>query len=179
MVKEETRSKMYKKGDYIVYGLNGPCLIKNVTKLAMAGVDDKRKYYVLNPVNAPKSTIYCPIDNEKVPIRDIMSKSEAQKLLREVPKIARVRIDNEKLREEQYKEIIKKGDFKKCVGLLKALHTKRQSRLDEGRKFTTVDEKYLREVEGMLCSEMAIALGEEREKTTKKLWDKIESKKKK
>ena len=167
---------MYKKGDYIVYGLNGPCLVENVTKLSIPGFDDKRKYYVLRPVNAPKSTIYCPIDNDKVAIRDIMSKSEAQKLLREVPKITRVRIENEKVREEQYKEIIKQGNFKKCVGLLKALNTKRQSRMDEGRKFTTIDEKYLREIEGMLCSELSLALGEEREKTTKKLWDKIENK---
>ena len=165
---------MYQKGDYIVYGMNGPCLVEDITRLSIPGSDSRRKYYVLRPVNSGKSTIYSPVDNEKVMIRDIVSKQEAQKLLSEIPGIPEVSVENEKLREEQYKEIIKQSNPRQCIGLLKTLCHKRQTRLDEGRKFTTVDERYLRETEMILSSELAIALEEEKEAAAKTLRKKIE-----
>ena len=166
---------MYQKGDYIVYGMNGPCLVEDITRLSIPGSDSRRKYYVLRPVNSGKSTIYSPVDNDKVTIRDIVSKKEAQSLLYDIPDIPEVPVENEKLREEQYKEIIKQSDPRLCVGLLKTLCHKRQSRIREGRKFTTVDERYLREIAAILSSELAIALEEEKESAAKQIWNKIET----
>ena len=154
---------MYHKGDYIVYGITGPCLITDVTRLSMPGCDGKRKYYVLRPVNSAKSTIYSPVDNDKVTIRQIMTQEEAETLLSEIPDIQQIHVGNDKLREEQYKEIMKNSDLRECIGLIKALHCKRQVRIDQGRKFTTVDERYLREITEMLVSELALALGQEME----------------
>lgn len=164
---------MYHKGDYIVYGISGPCLITEVTRLSMPGCDGKRKYYVLRPVNSRKSTIYSPVDNEKVTIRQIMTKEQAESLLREVPDIQQISVENEKLREEQYKEIMKHSDLRDCVGLIKTLYHKRQVRLDQGRKFTTVDERYLREAMDILCSELALSLGMDNEKAQETLYTKL------
>ena len=150
---------MFHKGDYIVYGISGPCLIMDVTKLSMPGCDGKRKYYVLRPVNSAKSTIYSPVDNDKVTVRQIMTMEEAEELLRIAPGIDGITVENEKLREEQYKEIMKNSNLRDCIALIKTLYLKRQVRLDQGRKFTTVDEKYLREALDILSSELAIALG--------------------
>ena len=160
---------LFHKGDYIVYGISGPCLITDVTRLSMPGCDGKRKYYVLHPVNAAKSTIYSPVDNDKVTIRQIMTREEAEELLQEVPGIQQIQVENEKMREEQYKEIMKNSDLHACIGLIKTLYHKRQVRLDQGRKFTTVDERYLREAMDMLTSELAIALGQDTEEAVKTL----------
>ena len=164
---------MYQKGDYIVYGINGPCLVEDITRLSMPGSDRRRKYYVLRPVNSGKSTIYSPVDNEKVVIRNIVSRKEAEDLLSEIPGIPEVSVEDEKTREERYKEILKNSDLYQCVGLLKMLSRKREIRIQEGRKFTTVDERYLREIDLALSSELAIALEEDRETADKKLWSKL------
>ncbi len=164
---------MYHKGDYIVYGISGPCLITEVTRLSMPGCDGKRKYYVLRPVNSRKSTIYSPVDNEKVTIRQIMTREQAESLLQEVPKIQQITVENEKLREEQYKEIMKHSDLRDCIGLIKTLYHKRQTRLDQGRKFTTVDERYLREAMDILCSELALSLGMDNEEAQETLSTKL------
>ena len=160
---------MFHKGDYIVYGISGPCLITDVTRLSMPGCDVKRKYYVLRPVNSAKSTIYSPVDNDKVIIRQIMTREEAENHLQEVPGIKQIRVENEKLREEQYEEIMKTSDLHDCIGLIKTLFHKRQVRLAQGRKFTTVDERYLREAMDMLTSELAIALDLDNEDVVKTL----------
>jgi CarD family transcriptional regulator len=153
---------MFSKGDYVVYGSNGPCLVTDVTRLSIHGCDNKRKYYVLKPVISEKSTIYSPVDNQKVIIRGVLTKEEAKKVLAEIDDIEMTEVRSEKYREEQYKEIIRNSNVREYIGMLKALASKRKARESNGRKFTTVDERYLREVEEILCSEFAIALGEER-----------------
>ena len=164
---------MFHKGDYIVYGISGPCLVTDVTKLSMPGCDGKRKYYVLRPVNSAKSTIYSPVDNDKVIIRQIMTHDEAEVLLQEVPSIKQIKVENEKLREEQYKEIMKNSDLHDCIGLIKTLYHKRQIRLDQGRKFTSVDERYLREALDILTSELAIALDMDNAEAEKTLQEQL------
>lgn len=153
---------MYKKGDYIVYGSNGPCLVADVTRLSMPGFDKKRKYYILRPVRSAKSTIYCPVDNEKVITRPILSQAQAEELLTEIPDIDHIHIESEKFREEQYKDIIRKSNVRDFVGIIKTLWRKQQQRIAQGRKFTSVDERYLREMEEILINEMAISLNQDR-----------------
>ncbi len=164
---------MFQKGEYIVYGSTGPCMVMDVTRLSMPGCDKKRKYYVLRPMHSGKSTIYSPVDNQKVTTRQVMTRNEAEDLLSEIPNIEQVEIENEKTREDQYKDIIRNSDLRACIGLLKTLLRKRQIRIAQGRKFTTVDEKYLRETEAMLCSELSIALETEYDSAVEKVHDLI------
>lgn len=164
---------MFHKGDYIVYGISGPCLVADVTRLSMPGCDGKRKYYVLRPVNSSKSTIYSPVDNDKVIIRQIITREEAEDLLQEIPGIKQIHVENEKLREEQYKEIMKNSDLHDCIGLIKTLYHKRQVRLDQGRKFTSVDERYLREALDTLTSELAIALDMDNQEAERTFQDQL------
>ena len=89
---------MYQKGEYVVYGTNGPCMVEDVTKLKIPGCDAKRFYYVLRPVKTGKSVIYSPVDNEKVMIRPILSEEEATVLLQNIPQIALLEVEREKVR---------------------------------------------------------------------------------
>ncbi|MGN0361714.1 MAG: CarD family transcriptional regulator [Bilifractor sp.] len=154
---------MYQKGDYVVYGTNGPCLVTDVTRLHMPGCDGKRKYYVLRPVNSDKSTIYSPVDNDKVSMRKVMDRQTAQSMVDQIPDIDVLVVSSEKFREEQYKEIIRNNDVCECISMIKMLLQRRKKRLEQGRKFTTVDEKYLREAESILCSEFSIALDQDQD----------------
>ena len=156
---------MYQKGDYVVYGSNGPCLVMDVTRLHMPGCDKKRKYYVLRPVNSDKSTIYSPVDNDKVEMREVLDRKSAEAILDEIPEIDFLEVQSEKFREEQYKEIIRSNNVRDCISMIKTLFVKRKKRLEQGRKFTTVDEKYLREAEAILCSEFSIALNKDTDAT--------------
>ncbi|MGI6118727.1 MAG: CarD family transcriptional regulator [Bilifractor sp.] len=162
---------MFKKDSYVVYGMNGPCKIVNITTLDLPGCDRKRKYYVLQPVNSGGSTIYSPVDNEKVGIRAVISRKEAERLLGEVGEISGFKVTSEKFREDTYKEILRDSDCRKAVSLIRTLMNRRQKRLEQGRKFTSVDERYLSAAMSKLCSELAIALGREEEEIEDELID--------
>ncbi|MGN0243929.1 MAG: CarD family transcriptional regulator [Lachnospiraceae bacterium] len=149
---------MFKIGDYIVYGLQGLCKVDNITTLEMNGVDKKKQYYVLSPLQSKGSTIYTPTDSEKVKMRKALSKAEAEELLDEILNLDEIWIDNEKQREEQYKVALRSGDCRKWVSIIKTLYLRKQQRLSEGKKITATDERYLKQAETNLYSELSFAL---------------------
>ena len=51
------------------------------------------------------------------------------------------------------------------------LLTRRKIRESQGRKFTSIDERYLKEAEDLLDSELCLALGEDRDTVRKMLAD--------
>ncbi|MBR2765154.1 MAG: CarD family transcriptional regulator [Blautia sp.] len=165
---------MYQKGEYVVYGTNGPCMVEDVTKLKIPGCDAKRFYYVLRPVKTGKSVIYSPVDNEKVMIRPILSEEEATVLLQNIPQIALLEVESEKVREETYKNVLHDSDLRRWIGLMKMLCRRRRDRLKQGRKITTVDERYLKETEDLLGSELSLALGKDIETAKQMLFEQLE-----
>lgn len=164
---------MFQKDSYVVYGMNGPCRIVNITCLNVPGCDRKRKYYVLQPAGSSGSTIYSPVDNDKVAIRAVMSKKEAQNLLDEAGTIGEIEVRSEKFREETYKDVIRSGDCRRAVALVRTLMDRRHKRIAQGRKITSVDERYLGEAMARLTSELSIALGKSREDITAALTDRL------
>ena len=120
--------------------------------------DLKRKYYVLEPVFEKASTIYTPVDNEKIVMRRIMNKEEAEKLISHISEIETVWIQEEKRREQTYKEAIRTYDSRSLVQIIKTLYQRKKSRINEGKKVLSSDELYLHKAEELLYSEMSLAL---------------------
>ena len=97
---------MFQKGEYIVYGQHGICLVEDITHLNMSEADEKKLYYVLVPVGTRGSRIYYPADRENRNARYLMTKEEALCLLEEFPTIEKIQIGIEKLREDTYKKAL-------------------------------------------------------------------------
>ena len=149
---------MFKKGELIMCGGHGVCRVVNVTGNPLDRLDKKRKYYVLEPVFEEASTIYVPVDNEKVVMRKIMTREEAEDLVGHITEIDTVWIQEEKSREQMYKEAIRTYNCESLVQIIKTLYLRKQNRLREGKKVLSSDEQYLRKAEELLYSEMALAL---------------------
>ena len=150
---------MYPVGTYVVYGTNGPCRINEITYLDMPGCDSRRKYYVLQPAVSSGSTIYSPVDNPKVSMRPLIGREEAEQLLGGMDRIVPLAIEAEKYREEVYRTVMRRGDCQSVAGMVRTLAARREERLAQGKKFTSVDERYLAEAFGKLTCELALALG--------------------
>lgn len=149
---------MFKKDELIMCGGHGVCRVVNVTGNPIDRLDKVRKYYVLEPVFEKGSTVYTPVDNDKVIMRRIMNKQEAEELVGRITSIDTVWIQEEKSREQLYKEAIRTYDCHSLVQIIKTLHLRKQSRLQEGKKVLSSDEQYLRKAEELLYSEMSLAL---------------------
>lgn len=150
---------MFQVGDYIVCGRNGVCKVEDITHIQnMTGADKKKLYYVLRPIGSAGGTVYSPVENQKVIMRSVISKEAADQLICEIPDIEELWISNERMREEKYKEAMKTCDYRQWIRIIKTLYLRRKKRIAEGKKITSVDERYLRMAEDSLYSELAIAL---------------------
>ena len=72
---------MFEIGEYIVYGVKGVCRIEDITHIDISGADKDRLYYVLAPVGDGSGRIYAPTDNQKITMRKVISREEADQLI--------------------------------------------------------------------------------------------------
>ena len=143
---------MFGKGEMIMCGGHGVCCVVDITGNPIDRMDTKKKYYMLEPVFEKASTVYTPVDNEKVVMRKIMTKDEAEVLIGQIPEIETVWIQEEKRREQTYKEAIRTYDSRSLVQIIKTLYQRKSSRISEGKKVLSSDEQYLHKAEELLYS---------------------------
>lgn len=155
---------MFAAGDYIVYGNTGICQVMGVTTMEMEGVSTDRLYYILRPENKSEGTIFTPVENNRIVMRRLLTKEEAEALIEEIPEIETLGITNEKKREETYKECIRSCECREWVRIIKTINYRNRDRMKKGKRTTATDERYLKTAEDNLYSELSILLGVPKDK---------------
>lgn len=149
---------MFEVGEYVVCGNKGVCFVENIARLDISGVDKEREYYILKPKYSVGSTVYVPVDSPKESMRRVLTREEAQSLVRIIPELPLITIANEKLSEQTYRESMKTGSCEELVRIIKTIYLRKQKRIQAGRKVTAVDAKYFHMAEESLYGELAVAL---------------------
>lgn len=160
---------MFEKGKYIICSNLGVCLIKDVTSKDINGVQQETLYYVLQPVNAAYSKVYSAVDNDKMKMRSILSKEEAEKFINHLQEVEALTIDNEKRREEIYKEALRACEDEEWAKLIKTLYIRKKEKALQKKKSTATDERYLKLAQDYLYNELAVALGVEEKEVEEKM----------
>ncbi|MCR5594298.1 MAG: CarD family transcriptional regulator [Lachnospiraceae bacterium] len=154
---------MFEIGDYVMKTSKGVCHIDDITRLDMAGIDKDKLYYVMTPLDGKGSTLYVSVDTAESSIRAAMTKGEAEDVIDAIPGIEATWIDNEKLREQRYKEAVRSGSPEALIGIIKTIYSRKKMREDQGKKNTAVDERYFKQAEDLLYAEIAFALGKNKD----------------
>lgn len=167
---------MFEKGEYIIYGTKGVCKVADITTIDMEGATKDRLYYVLEPLGVSGSKVFTPVGNTKIIMRRILTKEEALHLIDGITNIGQLGVANDKQREEKYKEALKSCDCTEWVKVIKSLYLRKQERVSQGKKLTSMDERYLKTAEDTLFSELSIPLDISKEEMENFITDKIEEK---
>ena len=154
---------MFDIGEYIIYGNHGVCEVKEISKKTISSMIGEKLYYTLSPVYVKGSTVYSPVDNCKVAIRPVLTRDEAEDLIDHMPEVRSIEHVEEQKTDTVYKEAIRSCDCKELVKIIKTLYKRRQERIEDGKKFTAIDERYLNQAKGCLYGEMAVALDMDRD----------------
>ena len=149
---------MYQPGDLIIYGGEGVCRVESVGPLALSGVKSDKLYYTLQPLYRT-DTVFAPVEG-KVFMRPVISREEAEALVRSIPGIREGKIDSRNMRiaGEYYQKMMDSHDCADLVQLIKTIWAKQQSAQAAGRKGGQVDERYRKRAEETLYGELAVAL---------------------
>lgn len=149
---------MFEIGTFVVYGNTGICKIEDITTLDMPGANNDRLYYVLSSVRGNGNRDFLPVDNTKVVLRPVINESSVRELLDRFDKIPEIQADNDKLREEQFREFAKRCDCECWISMLKTICTRKKERIAQGKKATATDERYYKLATEQLFNELAFSL---------------------
>lgn len=151
---------MYKIGDVLIYGMTGPCKVAEIAAKSLPGEQEKQLYYRLVPLYQPQCTIHTPVNNQKVAIRPVISKEEAERLIDLIPSIQAEPFHNKANNEltQHYTAALKNHNCEDLVELTMSIYAKKQEVEGSKRKFGVVDERFLRQAEDLLFGELAVAL---------------------
>ena len=105
----------YEIGDFVSKPVTGVCRIEDILYLDAQGKKDNKLYYRMHPVEDEKETIYVPVSNSDSALRPCLTEENAWKLIEKIPEISTPWTENEKMREQKYKEAIKANDPKALV----------------------------------------------------------------
>ena len=150
---------MFEVGEHIVYGTNGICRVEEICKSPYDAADT-RTYYLLIPVNNPmSSTIYTPVDNERVPMRRLMTREQIDALIAAIPAIETLIVPVEKQRREIYRTTIGTLAPEGYVQVIKTVHRRREELTAAHKHFPVTDLEYGRLAKHLLYSDCAHVLG--------------------
>lgn len=147
---------MFNINDTVMYGHTGVCKIVDICTKDFNGTN--KKYYVLCPEFENKTTIYCPYDCDANRMRSLLSSEEVNSLIQNMNNDEFSWIENDQARKEKQLKIIKKGDHKELIQMIRTLYNKRKEKVSQGKKLHSIDEKAMEDAENLLYQEFALVL---------------------
>ena len=150
---------MYSIGEKIVYGGTGVCVIEQILSQKLAGMDQPRMYYILRPLYQ-SGTIQTPVDNNKIPIRPVMTRTEAEKLVDGIPDITATICYEKNLSalRNYYQQQMSTFECRDLIRMTKSIYAKKKDAESRQKKIGMTDEKFLKRAEDLVFGELAVAL---------------------
>ena len=146
---------MWNKGDVVIYGANGICRIDDFRDEPLG--NEIKRYCILKPVFDEKNTYFVPTFNESLmgKIYPVLSKDDMLVLINKSAEIIPEWIDNDKLRQETYHKVLESGERERIISVIKALEDRKNTLLQNGKKFRTSDDILLNKAKRILDGEIA------------------------
>ena len=147
-------------GEYVSYGINGMCNIEDIRPMQLSQSVEKMMYYILRPESNPKSTIFVPVNNQKLvsKMREPMTKDEINAMLVRMKDRTLEWEKDVRFRTESFHEILNNGVNQDLILMIRCLHRKRQELVELGKKLPARDSNTLKTAERLVEEEFAHVL---------------------
>lgn len=112
----------YEIGDLVSKPVTGICKIEDILYLNPQDERNNKLYYLMKPIEDEKEKIYVPVSNADSRLRLCMTKKMAWSLIKRIPEIPTAWVNNEKMREQNYKEAVKANEPEALVSIIKMIY---------------------------------------------------------
>ena len=149
---------MFQIGDVVVYTTYGICRVENIIDMNFNG--NLTKYYVLVPLSEAKTELTIPVDNPitNARLHELLSEDEITEIIDEIPYLEPFWIPNDNERKKAFNEIIKKGNRKDTLQMLRSVKKHQLSLKDKVRKLHACDEQVMHDAEKLIVDEFSYVL---------------------
>lgn len=150
---------MFQKGELVIYGNDGICRIEEIgIPVGTPMEHNGRTYYMLAPVFG-SGMIYAPLDT-KVFMRPILTKEQAERMIRQIPEIQEESFLGQDVRSlgEKYKGFLDTHRCEDLIRLIKTVYIKEKKMEENGKKLAKTEQEFSRLAKELLHREFSLAL---------------------
>lgn len=152
---------MFQPGELLVYGSTGVCQVLSIDQRQdyVNGVKQSRLYYRLKPLYQG-GVIYTPVDNDKVVMRPVISREDAETLIDSIPTLRPTVCPaaTTQALTQHYQTSLRRHSCRSLMELTMSIHQKRCKAEAQNRRLGMVDERFMKQAELLLFGELAAAL---------------------
>ena len=132
---------MFTVGDKVVYRAEGVCRISDIRKESFGAADEGATYYILTPVNDPKSVLFVPVENDRLVsmMRTLLSAEEIGALCASLREERMDWIVENRLRSNFFREVLSEGERGRLVVLLNTVTERIEMQIASGKKALSTD----------------------------------------
>lgn len=142
---------MYKVNDIVVYKRD-LCKVVEIRKNKLTNLDS----YIMVPILDESLKIEVPVDNDLSYIRSVISKEEADNLIKKIPNIKTLQLDSKNL-DSEYKYLYNSASLEDLITIIKTTYLRNDERLKTRKKVSEKDSVFFEKAEKSLYNELAIS----------------------
>jgi CarD family transcriptional regulator len=118
-------------------------------------------YYILVPLDESKTKLSVPVDNPftKARLHYLLKKEEASDIINQIPYLNTRWIDNDNLRKKEFSDLIKNGDRKETIVVLKSIREHENSLIGKARKLHAIDRQIYDDGIKLIVDEFSFLFG--------------------
>lgn len=149
---------MFAINDYVFYGSGGVCQIVDLQYAPLDGMPKDRQYYILHSVYNQNSVMYIPVDSDGVFLRHLMSREEAEALVKRIPSVEVIEETNAKALRDKYYELMKMHSPIEWVRVMKTVQYRMNEPRQVPRRISETERSFFETAKKHLYSELSIVL---------------------
>lgn len=149
---------MFQKNDYVFYESEGICLVSDILRSPLEGMPKDKDYYLLRSIYSRNGVLYVPVDNDKIYMRAILKKEEAEELVSEIPKLEEIEAEDSKKLRATYIELLQSHQPQNWVRILKTVRSRLRNSIANGQRISDTERSVAENAKRFLHSELALAL---------------------
>jgi CarD family transcriptional regulator len=154
---------MFHIDDLIIYGTSGVCVVADICPSPFDKTD-ARTYYKLCPADTTAGgVIYTPVENDKIPMRHLLSREQGEALLSSVASSPFLDIPVEKQRKDIYKQALLSTEPVRWLGIMRSVRRRGIALLAQRKNLPDLDREFSDRAQKYLTSELSIVLDRPRE----------------
>ena len=144
---------------YTVYGI---CKVDCLEEKEFMG--KASSYYVLVPLDESKTKLWIPVDNPftKTRLHYLLNKEEAVDIINQIPFFNTKWIDNDNLRKKEFSDLIRSGNRKETVIILKSIKEHENSLIGKARKLHAIDRQIYDDGLKLIVDEFSYLFGKKK-----------------
>ncbi len=165
---------MFQRDEYVFYESGGICRISDIQTSPLEGMPADRDYYVMQSIHDRNGVMYIPVDNDKVFLRRLLNREEAEALISQIPSVEAIDEPNAKLLRNKYQEAMRMHDPVEWVRVIKTVYRRTLGDAHRAQRLSETERSMSENAKRYLYTELALALGREAGEMEAYIIDRIE-----